>query len=203
MNQPAPVSREDQRKHTRRRIVDAARSLFYARGATLVSMEEIARGAQVGRATLYLHFPNKESILLELIAQNLAGVKRIFADLCDLPRLDLRAVQRWLKTYIEALRSHREAARLIQSGIGVLEEAGALVHAHHLALADMLAERFGLVDEGTARMQTRLMLAIGRIDAFASAAAAKPPRIDVEVGLDLVGRELLSLIQSQSGPPQR
>lgn len=190
-----PTTREDQRRSTRRRIIDAARACFYEQGTAEVSMEQIARAAQVGRATLYLHFPNKDSILLELLSQNLTGVKRIFADLCTNRRISLKVVQRWLRGYIDTLQSHRDAIRLMHIGIATTEEARKLIHEHHLAIADMLAASFPSLDDGTARGRTRLMLMISRIDDFASAAAAIPPRINPEAGLELVSRELVALIE--------
>ena len=43
----------------RRAILGAARALFEERGVTCVTMEEISRGAGVGKGTLYRRFPNK------------------------------------------------------------------------------------------------------------------------------------------------
>ena len=194
MTAPKPVTREDQRKSTRRRIVNAARVCFYQHGLADVSMEQVARAAQVGRATLYLHFPNRDALLMELLSQNLSGVARIFADLCAMKRVDLKAVRRWLQSYVDTLRDHRDATRLMHVGIAATDEARALIHGHHLALADGLAARFPALDDGTVRGWTRLMLMIGRIDDFASAAAAMPPRIDPEAGLELVSVELMAMI---------
>jgi AcrR family transcriptional regulator len=192
-----PMTREDQRKFTRRRIIDAARACFYECGAGEVSMEHIARAAHVGRATLYLHFPNKDAILLDLLSQNLAGVKQIFADLCARERIELAAVQNWLRGYVDTLRSHREAARLMHVGMATTDDARGLIHAHHVEIARMLAARFPRISDGTVPAQTRLMLMIGRIDEFASAAAATPPRLDPEAGLDFVSRELMALIDGE------
>jgi AcrR family transcriptional regulator len=48
----------------RERILDAARAVFAAEGLT-VPMREIARRAGVGPATLYRHFPTKETLVTE------------------------------------------------------------------------------------------------------------------------------------------
>jgi AcrR family transcriptional regulator len=195
---PTPISREDQRRLTRRRIIDAARASFYHDGVSEVSMEQIARAAGIGRATLYLHFPNKDSILLELLLQNLGGVKRIFYELCTLAQVDLPAVQAWLLHYIDTLRAHRDALRLVHVGLATTDAAQGMIHDHHLALADMLSERFPDISDGTARGRTRLLLMIGRIDNFASAAAATPPRLDPEAGVALIGGEFIALIEGRA-----
>ncbi|HUD90093.1 helix-turn-helix domain-containing protein [Sphingobium sp.] len=188
MTASKPVTREDQRKSTRRRIVNAARVCFYQHGPADVSMEQIAR------ATLYLHFPNRDALLMELLSQNLTGVARIFADLCAMKRVDLQGVRHWLQSYVDTLREHRDATRLMHVGIAATDEARTLIHGHHLALADRLVARFPALHDETVRSRTRLMLMIGRIDDFASAAAAKPPRIDPEAGLELVSEELMAMI---------
>lgn len=57
-----PTSRENERSdavRNRAKILRAARRLFDERGVTCVTMEEIARGAGVGKGTLYRRFPHK------------------------------------------------------------------------------------------------------------------------------------------------
>ncbi|MXP64537.1 TetR/AcrR family transcriptional regulator [Roseomonas sp. M0104] len=54
----------------RRAIVDAAAALFMAEGFGAVSMDAVARAAQVSKATLYAHFPGKEALFLEIIGSN-------------------------------------------------------------------------------------------------------------------------------------
>lgn len=194
MNQARPITRQDQRKLTRRRIVDAARDCFYEHGVAEVSIEQIARVAQVGRATLYLHFPNKDAILLELLALDLLGARKIFARLCALEHVDAAAARDWLMEYVETLRQHSEAMRLVHVGIATSEEARAKIHEHHSAVAAMMSERFPAATDGTPRGHVRLMLMIARIDHLASAAAETPPRLDPEAGIELVASELVDLV---------
>src|SRR3546814_18905480 len=59
MRVPRPSLRQEQRDLTRRRIMEAAQACFYERGVAHTSVEQIARHAGVGRATIYLHFPTK------------------------------------------------------------------------------------------------------------------------------------------------
>jgi AcrR family transcriptional regulator len=48
---------------TRRRILDAAYALFYKKGFTRVSVDDIAEGAGLTKRTLYYHFPSKDDLL--------------------------------------------------------------------------------------------------------------------------------------------
>ena len=54
----------------RERILDAARDVFAAEGLN-VPMREIARRAEVGPATLYRHFPTKETLAVEAFADQM------------------------------------------------------------------------------------------------------------------------------------
>jgi AcrR family transcriptional regulator len=192
-----PTSRQDQRKMTRRRITDAARECFYEQGVAETSVEEIARRAGVGRATLYLHFANKDAILLDLIASNMRGVRQIYAELCDARRVDAAVVRAWLQDYIAALRRHREAMPLFH--LGLATDAGARQHLddNREALAEMLRARFPALTSDDPRLPVRLALGIERIDQFARAAAEDTPRYDVELGLDLVAEEIAALLADQ------
>jgi AcrR family transcriptional regulator len=61
-----PLGLRDQgAKQTRARIADAALSLFLTRGYTEMTFEHIAEAADVGRRTIFRHFPTKEAMLFD------------------------------------------------------------------------------------------------------------------------------------------
>jgi AcrR family transcriptional regulator len=61
-----PVSRRERKKgRTRADIYNAAMNLFLRRGFDSVTIEDICDGADVARATFFLHFPAKEALLIE------------------------------------------------------------------------------------------------------------------------------------------
>jgi AcrR family transcriptional regulator len=53
---------------TRARILSEARELIEAAGGGLLSMSELARAVGISRQALYLHFPDRASLLLALVA---------------------------------------------------------------------------------------------------------------------------------------
>ncbi|MBI3228119.1 MAG: TetR/AcrR family transcriptional regulator [Mycolicibacterium cosmeticum] len=57
---------------TRRRILDAALDLASTTGLRKYSMEQIARTAKIGRATLYLYFNGREALIAALVEAELA-----------------------------------------------------------------------------------------------------------------------------------
>lgn len=58
-------------EHNRRRIVEAARALFAERGVD-APLDEIARRAGVGNATLYRRFPTREALLAAAFEDRMA-----------------------------------------------------------------------------------------------------------------------------------
>ena len=54
---------------TRSNLLDAAEMIFFQKGVTRTTLEEIAKAANVTRGALYWHFQNKSDILAAMYAQ--------------------------------------------------------------------------------------------------------------------------------------
>ncbi len=54
----------------RARVLDAAEQLFAERGATRVSMEDIAKAAGVGKGTLYRRYPDRAAVAVAVLDQH-------------------------------------------------------------------------------------------------------------------------------------
>lgn len=61
----------------RTKILEASRKLFARRGFSETSMGDIARAAQVARATVYNNFDDKQDILAAIISDYMSGYARI------------------------------------------------------------------------------------------------------------------------------
>jgi AcrR family transcriptional regulator len=66
--------RERKKAATRQALADAALELFLARGFDNVGVREIAEAADVSTATLFKHFPNKESLVFDQDAEREAAL---------------------------------------------------------------------------------------------------------------------------------
>ncbi len=62
-------------QETSEKILQIAARLFIKKGYTAASMREIAADAGIGKATIYYHFADKESIAAALIKQTFAHMK--------------------------------------------------------------------------------------------------------------------------------
>src|ERR1700682_6482655 len=68
MSTPATASRRSRAKSDRRsQLIAAAERLFAERGFLAVRLEDIGAAAGVSGPAIYRHFPNKESLLVELL----------------------------------------------------------------------------------------------------------------------------------------
>jgi AcrR family transcriptional regulator len=68
--------REREKDDRRRAILNSARELILLQGVERVSMEDIARKAELSKATVYLYFPGKEFIFNEICE----GAARVFVE---------------------------------------------------------------------------------------------------------------------------
>jgi AcrR family transcriptional regulator len=104
MPQPTrPPTRADARRNYDR-LLTAAREAIRARGAD-TSLDDIARAAGVGSATLYRHFPTRDA-LLEAVARD--WIDEMLAqgrELLDAPAPG-DALDRWLRAIIEHNRTY-------------------------------------------------------------------------------------------------
>jgi len=57
-------------KNGRRRILDAAETLFTEQGFNAVSIRDIAEHCEVTNAALYYHFPSKAALFEEVLEQH-------------------------------------------------------------------------------------------------------------------------------------
>jgi AcrR family transcriptional regulator len=102
----ASVSRAEQKRRTRAALVHGARGLFVAQGYAATKAEEIARAANVSRATFYLHFRTKAELVLELMHDIEPDVFADFQRLADIEPTPA-AAEVWLRGHAALWRRYR------------------------------------------------------------------------------------------------
>ncbi|WP_067687770.1 TetR/AcrR family transcriptional regulator [Nocardia jejuensis] len=74
--------REEQKRQTRSRLIDAAKALFTTQGYAPVRVDDIAAAVGCSRATFYLHFNSKPDVLRAIAEQGtLPSVQHFYEDL--------------------------------------------------------------------------------------------------------------------------
>lgn len=110
------------RQDSRRRLLDAARRLFVARGYHDTRPQDIAREAEVGHGTFYLHFPDKRACFFDFAEEACAEVDAmIWARLEGLSELDEK-----IGAVIDAiLEYHRDHPGVLTAALGDADIIGA------------------------------------------------------------------------------
>ncbi|HEX8868809.1 MAG TPA: TetR/AcrR family transcriptional regulator [Lentzea sp.] len=116
--EPRRKPRQVRAELTRERILTAAAHVFAEHGYAAGTTNRIAERARISIGSLYQYFPNKESILAELLVQHIDRGARTSADTLDLSPGTLEAVARALVR--DAIDSHRDDPRLLRM---MIEEA--------------------------------------------------------------------------------
>jgi len=112
-------------ERNRARLLDAARAAF-ASGPEPVTLEQIARDADVGIGTLYRHFPTREALVEALYRKELADLCASVASLlaAQPPEQALRAWMDRFADYVTAKQEMADALRaLFTSGTMTVSEA--------------------------------------------------------------------------------
>src|SRR3954469_1787091 len=97
---PGATERRDAARN-RRAILETARVLFYERGVSLVTMEEIARATGLGKGTLYRRFPNKGLLCQALLDESTRRLQgKVLGDLADTSRRPLEKLEHFLELLV-------------------------------------------------------------------------------------------------------
>lgn len=143
----ASATRADARRN-RARLLAAARELFEEVGTADAAMNDVARRAGVGPGTLWRHFPNKDALVAEVVAESLDGLAALARDLCSGSAPDAAAVRRWAGALVQHVGRYRGLAATIAAlATGAGGEPGEPCHDVEVAAEELVrcAVRAGAV----------------------------------------------------------
>lgn len=187
--------RDQKRDLTRRRILDAAHRAFTEGDVATATLDQIARDAGVSRATLYLHFANKEAILAELLERDLHHVRTTFESLPRAVQAGPDKVRAWLRAHVDQHRQHQANLRLFSIAAATDPAANAIVSDHLVQVAViLLAPADTSMRTTDPALWTRVILLIARINQVVAALAKSDPQVDEETALDVVAAEIMAVL---------
>jgi len=161
-----PDRRTRQRLATRQGISNAATRLFLERGFEQVTVDEIAAAAEVGRMTVFNHFPRKEDmffdreeealeVLRESLRQRAPGVSPI-----ETLRLLAQALVAQKSRYVEFSGASRAFVQAIQDSETLRARTRAIRDEVAHVVASEMAQSVGRPpDDPDARLAAALLLA--------------------------------------------
>jgi AcrR family transcriptional regulator len=122
----ARVARGDRRKaESRQRLLEAARQLFIERGYHETRPQDIARAADVGYGTFYLHFADKRDCFLAFAEEARAELERFVSARVA----GVEGVEHQLRALLEALIDYSErnpgVLRAAMTDVSVISTDGA------------------------------------------------------------------------------
>jgi AcrR family transcriptional regulator len=100
-------------ERNRARLLEVARAAFVT-GQGVVSLEQIARDADVGIGTLYRHFPTRDALVEALYREELAELCASAAPLLDEMAPD-QALRGWMDRFAGYVRAKREMADALRA----------------------------------------------------------------------------------------
>ena len=197
----APSLREAQRAVTRDRLRQGARAVFSERPYTEATIDEIALRSGVARATFYLHYDSKRTLLRDLLVEDMTAHRRLYHRLADLgAEPALADLERWIRRYMKAFSDRRAALSLFNLVIGsdpdflteITRERDALfddVGARHAAF------RFGADRVGRGRRMAAHLL-VFKIEQFCLHAAFVDWEADLDAGVAILAQDLATFVRS-------
>ena len=112
---PARRPRADGERN-RLRLIEAAKDAF-AKGGAAVSLEQIARDANVSIATLYRHFPIRDELISAVYQQEVTSLINA-ADQLMTKRDPVTALHEWLMLFVDFLDAKHGMAAAMDTLIG-------------------------------------------------------------------------------------
>lgn len=156
---------------TRDRLRAGARALFAEKPYLEATIDEIALRSSVARATFYLHYESKESLLRDLLIEDMLAHRRLYHRLAELgPGPDIAGLSAWLRRYMKVFSDCRASVSLFNVVIGANPDFLAEITRERDALFDDVgrvseAFRFPVDGDGPDR-RLRAHLLIFRIEQF-------------------------------------
>ena len=110
--QPVPRKRADAQRN-RQRVLDVAARVFLRDGEE-VSMNQIAREAGVGAATLFRHFPTREALIEATFRNELARICEAAPELAA-ARPPREATTEWMEQFLEYMTTKHGMVDTLQA----------------------------------------------------------------------------------------
>jgi len=105
--------KEREKEHRREEIIDAAQRVFFQKGLSAATMDEIAEVAELSKGTLYLYYNSKEDLYLSVMLRGMDILYGMFMNVLSESRTSLEAVANLGEAYYEFFNQHRNYYRML------------------------------------------------------------------------------------------
>ena len=162
---PPNTLRDEQKRFTRERLIDAALEVFAERGYANATVEEITTAAGASRATFYLHFKSKADIVTDVLTKVLLPESdEIYLELHDQPDPTWSELRAFVENTFTYWDRHRAALDVLKQSFALdRDEVGEFWSGALEATSGVLAHYLSTlrdVDPKTARVRAILLIAL-------------------------------------------
>ncbi|MBF6238634.1 TetR/AcrR family transcriptional regulator [Nocardia otitidiscaviarum] len=165
---PAPARRaslrDEQKRLTRNRLIEAATQLFVTQGYAQVRVDDIAAAVGCSRATFYLHFTGKPDVLRAIAEQGtLPSVQHFYEDLDHVLDSGSRAeFAAWMRRAIAWFQEYKDLLPAWDEATTLEPEFREIARAGILALPNVMTSylsRWPEAQQDEARLRIELLVA--------------------------------------------
>lgn len=98
--------REREKEQRRNDIIDSAEKVFFSRGWTVATMDDVAAGAELSKATLYLYFKSKEELYVAILVRGARILNSMFVEAVRDKDNGLRMTEAIGRAYVSFFYKH-------------------------------------------------------------------------------------------------
>ncbi len=107
--------RKRERENRKNAILKAARKLFFEKGFRPVTVESIARKAELSKGSIYLYYNSKEEIYSQILLSDIDKFHEHIADILQTPASAAEALIRLAEIYVDFFLNDRELFRILMN----------------------------------------------------------------------------------------
>lgn len=107
--------RKRERENRKNAILKAARKLFFEKGFRPVTVESIARKAELSKGSIYLYYNSKEEIYSQILLNDIDKFHEHIADILQSQASAAEALIRLAEIYVDFFLNDRELFRILMN----------------------------------------------------------------------------------------
>ena len=126
----------------RQEILSAAKTVFLRKGFHKATMDDIARQTGLSKGALYLYFPSKENLLIELIIQGVEGQANLAEQVAMAKEGSLQKIKNYVFSSLEYFHENRNLVMVV-----IMLENDAVCKGLHKSIHDRALQMMTKVTE--------------------------------------------------------
>ena len=107
--------RKREKKGRKNAILKAARKMFFEKGFQSVTVEKIAKEAELSKGAVYLHFSSKEEIYAQILMNDIEKFNNSLSVVFEKDKSAAEMIKRFSEVYINFFLNDRELFRIMMT----------------------------------------------------------------------------------------